>query len=80
MSKRTGIIVFIVIVFLIMVFYHIFSAVEQFVNDYAALLTLLGVLLALFFFFYSQHNGKGKISRRNLEAIMSVSAQGSDQR
>ncbi len=67
MSKRTGIIVFIVIVFLIMVFYHIFPAVEQFVNDYAALLTLLGVLLALFFFFYSQHNEKEKISREILE-------------
>lgn len=67
MSRRTGAIVFISIVILLIGFYHISPMFEQFVNNYAELLTLLGVLLTIFFFFYSQEYGKEKISREILE-------------
>lgn len=64
--------VFIAIIVLLIVLYHVSPIVEQFVKNYAALLTLLGVLLAIFLFF-SQEGGKERISRKILETRINAS-------
>ena len=63
MRKRSGAIIFIAIVIIVIVLYYLVPAVKAFIDANTALVTFLGVLIGIFIGWYSLQSEKKKIEK-----------------
>jgi ATP/maltotriose-dependent transcriptional regulator MalT len=68
MKKRTGAVVFICAIILLIIGYHLVPIVRRYIVIYGALIALLGILLMLFLHWISLQSGKGKPSKEIIES------------